>query len=92
MENRRVVITGIGIISPIGTGVEQFFSALKEGKCGIDIVTRFDTEGYDAKIAAEVKDFDPLEYIDKKEAKEWIDILNLQLRLRRWQFCHLSLI
>lgn len=69
MENRRVVITGLGIISPIGTGVEQFFSALKEGKCGIDTVTRFDTEGYDAKIAGEVKDFDPLEYIDKKEAK-----------------------
>ncbi len=69
LENRRVVITGLGIISPIGTGVEQFFSALKEGKCGIDTVTRFDTEGYDAKIAGEVKDFDPLEYIDKKEAK-----------------------
>lgn len=69
LKNRRVVITGLGIISPIGIGIEQFFSALKEGKCGIDNVTRFDTEGYDAKIAGEVKDFDPLEYIDKKEAK-----------------------
>lgn len=69
MKNRRVVITGLGIISPIGTGVTEFFSALKEGKCGIDNVTRFDTEGYAAKIAGEVKDFDPLAYIDKKEAK-----------------------
>lgn len=69
MNKRRVVITGLGIISPIGTGVENFYNALKEGKCGIDMVTRFDTEGYDTKIAAEVKDFDPIAYIDRKEAK-----------------------
>ncbi|HYE11336.1 MAG TPA: beta-ketoacyl synthase N-terminal-like domain-containing protein, partial [Patescibacteria group bacterium] len=69
MDKKRVVITGMGIISPIGTGVEQFYTSLKEGKCGIDMVTRFDTEGYDTKIAAEVKDFDPVAYIDRKEAK-----------------------
>lgn len=66
---KRVVITGMGVISPVGTGVDQFFAALKEGKSGIDVVTRFDTEGYDTKIAGEVKDFDPVDYIDKKEAK-----------------------
>lgn len=69
MNNRRVVITGLGVISPIGTGTEQFFSALKEGKSGIDYITRFDTEGFDAKIAGEVKDFDPLAFIDKKESR-----------------------
>ncbi|MDF2593578.1 MAG: beta-ketoacyl-[acyl-carrier-protein] synthase [Clostridia bacterium] len=69
MNNKRVVITGLGVISPIGTGIEQFYTSLKEGKCGIDMVTKFDTEGYDTKIAAEVKDFDPSIYIDKKEAK-----------------------
>lgn len=69
MNNRRVVITGLGVISPIGTGTEQFFSALKEGKSGIDYITRFDTEGFDAKIGGEVKDFDPLAFIDKKEAR-----------------------
>ena len=69
MNNKRVVITGMGVISPIGTGIDQFYNALKEGKCGIDTVTKFDTEGYDTKIAAEVKDFDPSIYIDKKEVK-----------------------
>ena len=69
MNMKRVVITGLGVISPIGIGVEQFYTALKEGQCGIDMVTRFDTEGYDTKIAGEVKDFDPIAYIDRKEAK-----------------------
>jgi 3-oxoacyl-[acyl-carrier-protein] synthase II len=69
LNNKRVVITGMGVVSPIGTGIDQFYNSLKEGKCGIDTVTRFDTEGYDTKIAAEVKDFDPSLYIDKKEAK-----------------------
>ncbi len=69
MNKKRVVITGMGIISPVGTGIEQFYNALKEGKSGIGLVTRFDTEGYDTKIAGEIKDFDPLQYIDRKEAK-----------------------
>lgn len=69
MNKKRVVITGMGIISPIGTGIEQFYDALKAGKSGIGLVTRFDTEGYDTKIAGEIKDFDPLQYIDRKEAK-----------------------
>lgn len=66
---RRVVITGIGIISPIGIGIEEFWSAIKEGKNGVDYITRFDTEGFSTKIAAEVKDFEPEDYMDKKESK-----------------------
>lgn len=69
LNKRRVVITGIGVISPIGTGKDKFFQSLKDGVCGVDLITRFDTEAYDAKIAAEVKDFDPTEYIDKKECR-----------------------
>lgn len=69
MNKRRVVVTGIGVISPIGIGKEKFFQSLKEGVCGVDYITRFDTEGFDTKIAAEVKDFDPCEYIDKKECR-----------------------
>lgn len=69
MNKRRVVITGIGVISPIGTGKDKFFQSLKDGVCGVGLITRFDTEAYDAKIAAEVKDFDPTEYIDKKECR-----------------------
>ncbi|QIB26226.1 beta-ketoacyl-ACP synthase II [Caloranaerobacter azorensis] len=66
---RRVVITGIGVVSPIGIGMEEFWNSIKEGKNGVDYITRFDTEGYSTKIAAEVKGFKPEDYMDKKEAK-----------------------
>jgi 3-oxoacyl-[acyl-carrier-protein] synthase II len=66
---KRVVVTGIGAITPIGTGKDTFWSALKSGKSGIDKITKFDASNYDTQIAAEVKDFDPNAYIDKKEAK-----------------------
>lgn len=67
--NHRVVVTGMGAITPIGNSVEEFFSAVKEGKCGIDNITYFNTEGYAVKLAAEVKNFDPKNYMDVKEAK-----------------------
>lgn len=66
---KRVVITGLGAITPIGIGKENFWSSLIQGKSGIGYITRFDTTDYDTKIGAEVKDFDPTDYIDKKEAK-----------------------
>ncbi|MBZ4653839.1 MAG: 3-oxoacyl-[acyl-carrier-protein] synthase [Peptococcaceae bacterium] len=66
---RRVVITGLAAISPLGTGVEKFWQGLLEGKSGIDLVTRFDVTEFPTKIAGEVKDFDPGLYMDKKEAK-----------------------
>ena len=66
---KRVVITGIGVISPVGLEKEEMWASLKEGKSGIDLITRFDTEGYPSKIAAEVRGFEPTDYIDKKEAK-----------------------
>jgi len=67
--NNRVVITGIGVISPIGIGKDIFWESLINGKSGVDYITKFDTEDYPTKIAAEVKDFDPVNYIDKKDAK-----------------------
>ena len=69
MNKRRVVVTGIGVISPVGTGKDEYFQSLREGKSGVDYITKFDTEGFDTKIAAEVKDFDPSKYIDKKECR-----------------------
>ncbi len=69
MNKRRVVITGIGVISPIGSGKKNFWNALKNGVNGIDKITKFDPADFPTQIAAEVKDFDPLDYIDKKEAK-----------------------
>ena len=65
----RVVITGIGAITPIGTGKDAFWDGLMAGKNGIGKITRFDAAEYAAQIAGEVKDFDPTDYIDKKESK-----------------------
>ena len=67
---RRVVVTGLGCITPIGTGLNTFWEALLAGKSGIDYITKFDTTDYPTKIAAEVKDFVPENYIDKKEVKK----------------------
>lgn len=66
---KRVVITGLGIVSPVGTGLEKFWSSLTAGVSGIGPVTRFDPTHFSTKIAGEVTDFEPTRYIDKKEAR-----------------------
>ena len=68
MKN-RVVITGLGAITPVGIGAAAFWQSLIAGKSGIDRITRFDPSEYTTQIAGEVKDFDPTQYIEKKEAK-----------------------
>ena len=67
---KRVVVTGLGVVSPVGNDVPSFWQSLTEGKCGIGPITAFDTTEYKVKIAAEVKDFDPLLYMDKNEARK----------------------
>ncbi len=67
---KRVVITGIGAITPIGNNVEEMWTSMKNGVCGIDRITRFDTADSKAKVAAEVKNFDPTEYIEKRECRK----------------------
>ncbi len=66
---KRVVVTGIGVVTPIGTGVELFWNNIVGGKCGISKIESFDTSDFKVKIAGEVKDFDPTSWIGKKEAK-----------------------
>lgn len=66
---RRVVVTGMGAVTPIGNNVEEFWSSVKAGKVGIGEITKFDTTAYKVKIAAEVKDFNVAEYMDFKAAK-----------------------
>ena len=66
---RRVVVTGMGAITPIGNNVEEFFNGLIEGKCGIDDITLFDTEKFKVKLAAEVKEYNPEEHFDRRSAK-----------------------
>jgi len=69
MKKRRVVITGLGVISPIGIGIDEFWKGLAEGRNGIDYITKFDTSKFDTHFGAEVKNFDPLKYLDKKTVK-----------------------
>lgn len=64
------MVTGLGAVTPIGNTVQEFWKGLCEGKSGIDLITRFDVTDYPTKIAGEVKGFDPLDYIDKKEVKK----------------------
>ena len=66
---RRVVITGLGAITPLGNNVEEFWKGIKEGKCGIDQITKFDASDFKVKLAAEVKGYNPEDYFDRREAK-----------------------
>lgn len=67
---KRVVVTGIGAVTPIGNDAVTFWNNIKAGVCGIDKVTHFDVEGFKTQIAGEVKDFDITQYVDKKEARK----------------------
>jgi 3-oxoacyl-[acyl-carrier-protein] synthase II len=69
IPGRRVVITGIGVISPVGNNPSLFWDSLVGGRIGIGMLDRFDTANYEVKVAAQVRDFDPLEYMDRKEAR-----------------------
>ena len=69
VERNRVAVTGIGVVTPIGTGKENFWATLKAGTNGIGKITRFDPTDFTAQVAGEVKDFDPAQFIDKKELK-----------------------
>ena len=66
---RRVVVTGIGLVTPLGMGVEKTWKAICTGQSGISRITKFDPSSYSSQIAGEIKDFDPHAFIEKKEIK-----------------------
>lgn len=70
MNKRRVVVTGLGAVTPLGNNVQEFWEGLCGGRSGISHITRFDTQDFPIRIAGEVKGFDPLNYVDKKEVKK----------------------
>ena len=70
MEKRRVVVTGVGLVTALGTGTEETWKGLCDGRSGVGPISRFDSTEFSTKIAAEVKDFDPLKWFDKKDLKK----------------------
>ena len=68
---RRVVVTGLGLISPLGIGTQATWDALVEGRSGVGPITRFNTDGYSVRIAGEVRDFDPGQWLEHKEIKKF---------------------
>jgi len=69
VSTRRVVVTGLGTLSPVGNTADEFWSSLLQGRSGVGPITKFDTTGYPTRIAGEVRNFDPLNFVDKKEAR-----------------------
>ncbi|AFM01563.1 3-oxoacyl-(acyl-carrier-protein) synthase II [Desulfitobacterium dehalogenans ATCC 51507] len=69
MEKKRAVITGMGVVSPVGNNLEKFWDSLIGGQSGIDVVTRFDVGDMPTKVAAEIKDFEPTDWLDRKESR-----------------------
>ena len=67
--DRRVVVTGLGAVTPLGNDVDTFWRAVRNGECGIDHVTSFDVSDYPSKVAGEVRDLDPAQYLDRREAR-----------------------
>ena len=70
MEKRRVVITGMGAVTPLGLNLTETWQAVKAGTCGIAPITHYDTTGQKVTLAGEVKNFDPEQYIDKRECRK----------------------
>jgi 3-oxoacyl-[acyl-carrier-protein] synthase II len=83
-EPRRVALTGVGLISPLGVGTAENWQALLAGKSGIGLITRFDTTEYPSRIAGEVKGFNPLDYVDKKEVKKSDTFIHFALAASRF--------
>src|SRR5215510_919602 len=82
--NRRVVVTGVGLVSPVGMGTQANWDALCAGTSGVGPITRFDAAAFSTHFAGEVKNFDPLQFIEKKELKK-MDIF-IQFAMAASQF------
>jgi len=71
MTARRVVVTGVGTINPLGNTIQEYFSNLEKGVSGAAPITHFDTEKFKTKFACEVKNYDPSQYFDRKEVRKY---------------------
>ena len=93
MNKKRVVITGLGVVSPVGTGVDKFWKALLEGKSGIRRITHFDPSHHDSQINGDAIDFNPLNYFSVKEARHLARFVQFAIVASNEavQFAHLDL-
>ena len=87
MSQRRVVVTGVGLVSSVGIGTEQTWEGLRAGRAGIGPITRFDVSKFAARIAGEVKGFDPLDFIDKKDVKKMDVFIQYAMAASRFAVC-----
>ena len=89
---RRVVVTGLGLVTPVGNTVEATWTALMSGRSGVDYIKKFDTEKFSVTFACEVKDFDPLKFIAKKEARKMGAFIHYAIAAasKRWLIASLS--
>jgi 3-oxoacyl-[acyl-carrier-protein] synthase II len=71
MELKRVVVTGLGAVTPLGNNVNDYWNGLINGVSGCDLITRFNTENFKTKFACEVKNFKPEDYFDRKEVRKY---------------------
>lgn len=88
---KRAVVTGMGLVTPVGIGTEDFWQNLTSGVSGVGPITHFDTEGYTSKIAAEIKNFNPVDYIDRKEARRMDRFTHLALAAAAMAMDHAGL-
>ncbi|MBL8012213.1 MAG: beta-ketoacyl-ACP synthase II [Candidatus Omnitrophica bacterium] len=79
LEKKRVVVTGMGVVSPVGTGIEKFWKSLIEGKSGIRSITHFDASQFDSKISGDVIDYDPSQHFNSKDARNFSRFIQLAL-------------
>lgn len=84
MNKRRVVVTGLGMITPLGIGVQKSWENLIAGKSGIRRITQFDASAFPTQIAGEVEGFNPEDYIEPKEIKKWTVSSILLLQQLKW--------
>ena len=78
MKSRRVVVTGIGALTPIGNNLKDYWKALQEGVSGAAPITHFNAENFKTQFACEVKGFEVTDFIHRKEARKWICFVNMQ--------------
>ena len=88
---RRVVVTGVGLVSPVGVGTEETWQGILAGRSGVAPITHFDTAGFSATIAAEVKNFDPLQFIEKKDLKKMGLFIQFAMAAAQFALEHASL-